>query len=265
VDYDMWLGPAPERTFNPNRFHYNWHWHWDYGCGDIGNQGVHQMDIARWGLGKGLPVRVMSLGGRFGYKDQAETPNTQIAALEYEDGQQIIFEVRGLATDKYMGQGIGNLFHGEKGYLSGTKPYDADGKGTSLKSVEIRSLPGGGNHFRNFIEAVKSGKQEDLAADVLEGHLSSALCHLGNISYRMGEPHPINSKKKPFGDNEAANESFERMKKHLEDNGVSLDTPMQVGPWLKFDPEKETFPDNDKACKLLTREYRHPYIVPEQP
>src|SRR5262249_2660510 len=117
VDYNIWLGPAPERSFNPNRFHYEWHWNWDYGNGDIGNQGIHQMDIARWGLGKNeLPEQIISSGGRFGYKDDGQTPNTQVAAFRYPDAL-LEFEVRGLPTNDEKGVKIGNLFYGTKGYL----------------------------------------------------------------------------------------------------------------------------------------------------
>ncbi|MFN3486827.1 MAG: Gfo/Idh/MocA family protein, partial [Planctomycetota bacterium] len=117
VNYDLWLGPAPERPFNPNRFHYNWHWFWDYGNGDLGNQGIHQMDIARWGLGKNaLANKVISVGGRFGYEDDGETPNTQLCLYDYGDAQ-ILFEVRGLETEAYRGAKIGVVFHCENGYL----------------------------------------------------------------------------------------------------------------------------------------------------
>ena len=118
VDYNLWLGPAPERPFNPNRFHYNWHWFWDYGNGDLGNQGIHQMDIARWGLGKTeFPKAVQASGGRFGYKDDGETPNTQLVAFEFDDCQ-LQFEVRGLPTNDEAGVRIGDLFYGTEGILA---------------------------------------------------------------------------------------------------------------------------------------------------
>jgi predicted dehydrogenase len=264
VDYDLWLGPAPVRPFTRNRFHYNWHWHWDYGNGDIGNQGVHEMDVARWMIGKGLPKRVMSVGGRFGYEDDGETPNTQIACYDYGDGQQVIFEVRGLETPKYMGENIGNLVHCEKGHVSNNKVMDADGKVVGVDTKA--SPPGPGGHFQNFINAVRANDPKLLNAEILEGHFSAALCHLGNIPYRLGEMVPFDSKEPAFPGNDAGNETFDRMKAHLKENEVNL-TGLKYcrGPVLTFDPEKETFLGNEAANKLLRRDYRPPFVVPENP
>ncbi len=261
VDYDLWLGPAPVRPFNPNYFHYNWHWHWDTGNGDIGNQGVHEMDKARWYLGKNsLPLKVTSIGGRFGYEDDGETPNTQIVVFDYGDSQ-LMFEVRGLDTDKYMGEGIGNLVHCKDGYVAGTTAFDLKGQKISM---DVKEDGRATNHFRNFIEGAKSGKYETLNADVLDGHLSAALCHLANISYRLGEQRPI-TKDDPFTCEEG-NEAFNRMRKHLTENGVDLaKTQLRVGRTLSFDPKNEKFVGDPEADKLLTREYRKPFVVPENP
>jgi predicted dehydrogenase len=263
VDYDLWLGPAPTRPYNPNRFHYNWHWFWDYGNGDLGNQGVHEMDRARWGLNKNtLPTRVVSLGGRFGYEDDGETPNTLVAWYDYGDAE-LIFEVRGLDTDDYLKGRVATIFHCENGYMvngsySGATAFDKDGK-------KIQDFGGGGDHFRNFIDAVKSGKRADLNAEIEEGHLSAALCHLGNIPYRLGEMKPMGDK--PFGDIASANETYVRMKEHLTSNKVDCaSVKMRVGPMLTFDPKTEKFTgaQADAANKLTTREYRKPFVVPEQ-
>lgn len=260
VDYDLWLGPAPERPFNPNRFHYNWHWFWDTGNGDIGNQGVHQMDIALWGLGKTeLPRRVLSVGGRLGYKDQAETANTQVVWYDYGDAE-IVFEVRGLDTEPFMGQRIGNIFHCEKGYLAGTTAFDLDG--TKIP-IEAQDDGKGGDHFRVFVDAVRAGRKESPTADVAVGHLSSALCHLGNISYRLGEPRKL-SEEAPFGSIASGQEAYRRMREHLRENGVEADSPFRVGRLLDFDPVSETFKGSEEANRLLTREYRKPYVVPEK-
>lgn len=264
VDYDVWLGPAPKRPFNPNRFHYEWHWMWDYGSGDLGNQGIHQMDIARWALNKNqLPNSVIAVGGRFGYVDQGETPNTAIAFYDYGDAQ-LIFEVRGLPTEGVRDVKIGDIVYGENGYVVFSSNYgrsaafDLDGK-------EIRSFSGGGNHFRNFLDAVRSRKMDDLNAPVTEGHLSSALCHLGNVSYRLGEKAPFSTKTKRFGDNKEAYETFARMEEHLAQNGVKLEeTQYQVGRSLKLDPKRENFGSDKKANALLTREYRAPFVVPSK-
>ncbi len=202
VDYNVWLGPAPERPFNPNRFHYEWHWSWDYGNGDIGNQGIHQMDIARWGLNKNeLPKHVVASGGRYGYKDDGETPNTQIAAFKYDDCM-LEFEVRGLPTNAENGVKVGNLFYGTEGVLV----LNGDTWSTYFghKNEPGPKGQGGGDHFANFVDAVKSRKRESLKAEVLDGHLSSALCHLGNIAYRLGRGLKFDPKAETFvGDKEA--------------------------------------------------------------
>ncbi len=261
VDYNLWLGPAPVRPFNRNRFHYNWHWHFDYGCGDIGNQGVHEMDRARWGINKNtLPTKVVSVGGRLGYEDQADTPNTMVSWMDYGDAE-FIFEVRGLDTKDYMGAKIGVIFHCEKGYMvnpnyASATAFDADGK-------KLESFSGGGDHFANFVDAIKSGKHTDLNADIEEGHLSAALCHLANISYRMGKKAPM-SQADPFPGLDSAKEAYERMKQHLGENDVKADAPVLVGPLLTFDPKTEKFVGNPAADKLLTREYREPFVVPQQ-
>ena len=151
-------------------------------CGDLGNQGIHQMDDARWGLGETtLSKRVFSYGGRYGYEDAGETPNTQIVVHEFEDGKTLVFEVRGLKTAPIKGAGVGVIFYGSEGYLVMTASYN---KCTAfdLKGNVVKEFNGGGNHYDNFVKAVRSGKKEDLHADILEGHISSALCHTGNIS-----------------------------------------------------------------------------------
>ncbi len=257
VDYDLWLGPAPVGAFNPDRFHYEWHWNWDYGNGDIGNQGAHQMDVARWGLGKSDgPKSVVSLGGRFGYEDDGQTPNTQIAVLDYGDCK-IVFEVRGLVTEPYRKQHIGVVFHAEQGSLVignlENAAYGPDGE-------QIQRFSGGDDtqHFRNFVDAVRARKPEMLTADALEGHLSASLHHLANISHRLGSPQPM-SKDEPLGKYEEGNEAFRRFREHLTKNGVdAAKTPVVVGPTLAFDAKTEKFGD-ERADALLTREYRKPF------
>jgi predicted dehydrogenase len=262
VDYDLWLGPAPVRPFNPNRFHYEWHWNWDYGNGDIGNQGIHEMDVARWGLGRGLPRRVISVGGRFGYEDDGQTPNTQIALFDYGDSA-LIFEVRGLPAEDYRSTLIGNVFHGSEGFIAagGKGVHAFDVKGERVKTF---GWEGSVDHFRNFIDAVRSRKDADLSAPAVEGHLSCVLVHLANISYRLGEPRPF-PKSGPFGAYLEADESFWRFREHLRDNGVDLATArLQVGRLLEFDPQAERFVGDDAANALLSREYRKPFEVPER-
>ncbi len=270
VDFNLWLGPAPEQPFHTNLVHYNWHWFWDFGNGDIGNQGVHQFDIARWMLpGATLPKTVLSMGGRFGYKDQGQTPNTQISVLDYGDAQ-IIFEVRGLKTNDYLGQKVGNIVHLEQGTIANNKFYPKGStEGEPLPKVDDTRGPsaggGDGGHFGNFIAAVRSRHVSDLNADILEGHYSSALCHLANLSYRLGEPIPFNKKTKAFGDNKDAYETIGRMEEHLSgDNGIALDgLTYQLGRKLTVDAEKETT-DSPEANALLTRNYRKPFVVPDK-
>ncbi len=264
VDYDLWLGPAPVRPFNPSRFHYNWHWHWDYGNGDLGNQGIHQMDIARWGLGKKeLAKKAVSVGGRLGYEDDGETPNTQIVWLDYGDSE-LLFEVRGLETDAYREAKIGVIFHCEKGYMvnptyTSATVFDPDGN-------KVQTFAGGRDedHFRNFVDCVMGGKPGELNADIEEGHLSSALCHLGNVSHRLGEL-KATYKANPFPESEAAADTFHRMKEHLDQNGVKATlSQVSVGRTLSIDPKTETCVGDAEANKLFTREYRAPFVVPEQ-
>jgi predicted dehydrogenase len=267
MDYDIWSGPAPlkppHRKTDRGTVHYHWHWFWDYGNGDLGNQGIHQMDVARWGIGADrLPASVISFGGRLGYKDDGETPNTEIAFMDYGD-VQLVFETRGLPTPKFKGADVGNVFHGTEGYVVLTSyttgaAFDKDGK-------QVEKFEGGGNHHRNFIEAVRSRKSTDLHADIAEGHLSSALCHLANISYRCGTDVPFNEKTKAFGDNKEAYETFERTMDHLKENKVPMDGQMyRLGKRLQVDVAKERFVDDAQADALLTRPYRKPFVVPTE-
>ena len=227
------------------------------------------MDKARWGLNKdGLPGAVISVGGRFGYVDDGETANTQICVFDYSDSQ-LIFEVRGLNTDdlrpvkggKAQGAKIGNIFYGTEGVMvvpdySKAFVYSPDG-------TEIKRFTGGEDHFANFIKAVRSRKREDQTADIVEGHLSSALCHLGNISYRLGTEEPFNMKSKAFGDNKEAAETFLRMEEHLKDNNVKLgETKYRVGRALKVEAKTESFVNDKEADAMLTREYRKGFEVP---
>jgi hypothetical protein len=257
VDYDLWLGPAPKKPVLRKRFHYDWHWFWDYGNGDLGNQGIHEMDKARWGLQKNtLCQAVISIGGRVGYEDAGETANTQICVFDYGDSQ-LIFEVRGLPTKDLLGCRIGNIWYGDKGYVVSTN-YNS-GAAFTPDGQLIKKFQGGGNHFANFIQAVKSRKVSDLHADIEEGHLSSALCHLGNISYRLGKPYHPGAEKELTKEGQ---EAFARMVEHLRENQVTQLELLRVGPLLKFDPKVERFVGNNEANALLSREYRKGFEIP---
>ncbi len=264
VDYNLWAGPAPMDPVMRKQFHYDWHWFWDYGCGDVGNQGIHEMDKCRWALGKNeLSNGVVSVGGRFGYIDDGQTPNTQICVFDYGDSE-LIFEVRGLKTDPLKNVKIGNIIYGSDGYLVITDYANAV---AFTKDGEIlKEFSGGGDHFANFVKAVRSRKVSDLHADILDGHLSSALCHLGNVSYRLGRALPFGTKSEALGDDKAVAETFERMEQHLKENKVPLEeTKYHVGRKLKLDPKTETFIGDKEADALLTRQYRKGFEVPTAP
>ena len=266
VNYDMWSGPAQMTTLTRPKFHYDWHWQWETGNGDLGNQGIHQMDIARWGLNEmSLGETVLSYGGRFGYEDAGETANTQVCIHQYAGGRRLVFEVRGLKTEKYKDAGVGVIFSGSNGYAvmpsyNGGTQFDKDGN-------KVKDFGGGGddNHFGNFVKAVRSRNIEDLNADILQGHLSSALCHVGNISYRLGTPVAAKDiTAKLQGDDEAL-ETFDRFQQHLLDNKVDpATTKITLGPKLTLAGKEEFSGERAaEANKLTTREYRAPYIVPQ--
>lgn len=268
VDYNVWLGPAAEQPVTRPKFHYDWHWQWDFGNGDLGNQGVHQMDIARWGLGvTGLGRSVLSYGGRLGYEDAGETANTQVNIHDFGN-KQLVFEVRGLPTEPLRGASVGVIFYGTEGYGVSTSNYakaavfDNDGK-------LIQEFSGGGEnlHYANFIDAVRSRKAEQLNAPLLEGHFSAALCHLGNISYRLGQMIGLKEAEERLGGQGEAVRTFGRFAEHLTQNGVDLaQTKLRFGRRLELQADAEQFTGEDVALanQMLTREYRAPFVVPDE-
>ncbi|MCA9151417.1 MAG: Gfo/Idh/MocA family oxidoreductase, partial [Planctomycetales bacterium] len=266
VDYSLWSGPAPLEPVTRPKFHYDWHWQFLYGNGDLGNQGIHQMDLARWGLGVNqLSQSVISYGGRFGYVDAGNTANTQVVIHDYGD-KTLVFEVRGLETKNYKGANVGVIFEGSDGYLVMTS-Y-SDGAAFDKDGNTIRKFSGGGDHhhYANFVKAVRSRNSQDLNADILEGHLSSALCHLGNISYQMGETVSNDEaveRLQAIRSSDDVKATMDRVVEHLTENNVDLSaSPFRMGALLPFNPETETFVDNATADTMLTREYRAPFVVP---
>ncbi len=282
VNADLWYGPAPITKLTRPKFHYDWHWQWDYGCGDLGNQGIHQMDIARWGLGlDSLSSNVISYGGRYGYQDAGETPNTQVIVHDFGK-KSLVFEVRGLKTQHLSingtetaaaggkeskapkdNAGVGVIFYGSEGYVVCPSyeegvVFDKDGK-------HVKTFAKGGDHYANFLKGVRSRNIADLHGEIQEGHLSSALCHTGNISYRLGTPVKPGEAIERLKDLKIKNEdvaaTFDRVTKHLADNKASPES-VQLGTWLTMDPKAETFVGNAAADAMLTREYRAPYVVP---
>jgi predicted dehydrogenase len=242
VHYDLWLGPAPKRPFTRNRFHYNWHWFWDYGNGDMGNQGVHEMDIARWGLNVKLPTKIHTAGGHFMFEDDQETPNHLLAVFEFpnptgkgERKKILQFEVRHWITNSegnlsdlnetgntYMTSAennIGNLFYGSEGYMSKNVNQWQSYLGRNKEPGERGE--GLGNHYQDFINAIRANDQNLAKGDIKEGFYSCTLIHLGNIAYRLGRS-------------------------------------------LEFDPETMRFKSDEEANRMLSREYREPFVVPER-
>lgn len=266
LDFDLWLGPASTRPFNTNLVHYNWHWMWDFGDGEIGNMGSHQIDVCRWALPAGAaPKSVVSLGGRFGYKDEGQTPNTHLTMIDFGE-VALLLEIRGLIDDKHWK--ITNEFYTDEGAIRDGK-FFPKGKTEGLP-IAAPPTPGvpeqGPRHMQNFIDCVRSRKREDLHAEILEGHRSTLLTHLGNISYRLGEDVPFDKLTKPFNGDEIVRQSFEDMKRHLAgDAGLDLaNTTCRLGRRLQFDAEAEKFVGAADANQLLTRPYRGPFVVPEE-
>jgi len=255
VNYDLWTGPSPLHPFTRNRFHYNWHWFWDTGNGDIGNQGIHQMDVARWGLGVKFPNKVAATGGHFMFDDDQETPNTLNAVFEFHQPEGkpklLEFEVRHWLTNEEAGIGslgfgvaipgflgppprhprphpevgggsVGDIFYGSKGYMAMSNEEFPSYR-TWLGEGQERGPSGSreGNNWQNFIDCVRTRKQEDVNAPIEEGYISCALVHLANASYRLGRT-------------------------------------------LHFDPEAEQVIGDEEANKLLHGTYRAPYVIPEQ-
>jgi len=278
LDYNLWLGPAPWLPYHENLVHYNWHWFWETGNGEIGNQGVHQMDIARWAItaatGKAGPKRVISIGDRWvdeptrQFKDQGQTPNMHLTVFDF-DGVLLVFEIVGLvgkkgADGQVYPQKVDNEFITDEGILREGRffPKGSD-KPVELK-VDVK--PRSGNPFRNFIDCIRSGRREDLDADILDGHLSSALCHLGNISWRLGHQVPGTTKPDFLGWHEEVAKSWDVITTTLKGT-LGLDiakTTYQLGAELYYDAEKEKFVNNPEADKLLTRDYREPFVVTKE-
>lgn len=241
VNYDLWTGPAPQKPFNRNRFHYNWHWHWDYGNGDMGNQGVHEMDVARWGLGVKLPTKITAMGAHVMFEDAQNTPNVLMAMFEFpnpkgeRDKKKILqFEVRHWMsnpegnhlgsresqTNAYMTSSanvVGNIFYGSKGYMLKDVNHWQTYMGKNREPGERGE--GFGNHYQNFIDAIRAQDPGKLTSPIEEGFYSCALIHLGNIAFRVGRT-------------------------------------------IHFDPDKQEIINDPEAQALMTREYRSPYTIP---
>ncbi|MBI1895478.1 MAG: Gfo/Idh/MocA family oxidoreductase [Acidobacteria bacterium] len=223
VEYDTWIGPAPFLPFNENRFHYKWHWHWNFGTGDIGNDGVHQMDIARWALGVELPFEVSGMGRKLFFDDDQQTPDTMTITYNFTD-KVLMFEMRIWNSYGMEGQDNGVAVYGTTGMVHigrwnrkwGYKVYDAKGK--LVEDESAGELDNDVAHARNFLDCVKSRKAPH--AEIEIGHISSSLCHLGNLVARTGRR-------------------------------------------IKYDAAVENIPGDAEAARLLGREYRKHWAVPK--
>ncbi len=222
IDYNLWTGPAQMEPYSERHVHYNWHWTWNYGNGDVGNQGIHETDLCMWGLGVDtLPNKVTSMGGKFLFDDDKQTPEVQTSIYHYTGINKMIqFEVRHWCTNEEDGAGVGNLFYGSEGYMV-VKGYDQYEIFLGQKREKGPSRKAGGDHYANWIKAIRSRKTADQNGPVETAHLSSSLAHLGNISYRLGRQ-------------------------------------------LDFDPKTERFVNDAEANKMIKRNYRAPFVVPEK-
>jgi predicted dehydrogenase len=277
LDYDLWCGPAPKKPLMRKQLHYEWHWFWDTGNGEMGNNGIHVIDIARWALGQDQPPpRALSIGGRFAFHDCGETANTQIALFDYQPAP-ILCEVRNVSAGKgaasmgtFRGHNKGVLIDCEGGFFAGDASggalFDRAGK-------KIQDLTDGDRadaleraHLSSFVAAVRSRQARDLAAEAIEGHRSTACCHMANVSHRLGKLAPPDSLRAAITENEELADAFDRCREYLRHNGVDLDaTPATLGPWVTFDAKQGRFTGEfaDAANKLSRRAYREPFAVPE--
>ncbi len=272
VDYNLFQGPAPFVPLMRQNLHYDWHWFWDTGTGEVGNLGAHNIDESRWAIGQQqIAPGAISIGGRIGLDDDGQTANTQITFFDYKP-VPIIYEVRGLrrrrdlrASDHYRGTNFGMVVQCEGGYFQGGR---GGGWAYDNNHNRIKQFPGdgGGGHQNNFIEAMRSRKVMDLIADVLEGHISASLCHMANISYRLGRKEPADKIKEIISGNSILEESLDSCLVHLNANKIDLGKePLTIGPYLTFDQTSEKFVGefSDMANMYISRNYREPFIVPE--
>lgn len=280
LDYDLYCGPAPVKPLRRKELHYDWHWVWSTGTGDLGNSGIHAFDVCRWFAGyEGLPPRAICIGGRFGVDDAGETPNTQLTVLDYKPAP-IFIENRNLpvekgdkAMDHLRGIREGVVLQCEAGYFAGFRGggWAYDNQGNKIKQFKG---DGGGAHQANFIRAVRDRKPGLLNAPIQKGHVSSAVCHLGNLSYRLGTGAAPARLQEIARDFKQAGRTLDRLAEHLRANEVNLaETPMALGPWLTVDPDTEEIagvtgtdvPNAlEEARRLAHGSYRRPFVVPER-
>ena len=272
VDYKLWSAPRPEMPVMRKQFHYDWHWQWPYGNGDIGNQGPHQYDVARWALGDPdtLPKQVMSFGNRWGYIDDGHSANCQIAFHPYEP-VPLIMDKFGLPSRNvdpksgeppYKGIRTGNIIHCEGGYVAESKAYDNEGK-TITKFENFLTGP---EHMKNFIDSIRAGKYTKDVLHIRHGHHAACLAHLANVSYRLGKAMKADEIRERLQGDKFGQELYAEFLKNLANNGIDLAAqPIVAGPWLDFDPATHQFTGEfaTEANKLCVEEYAAGFELPE--
>jgi predicted dehydrogenase len=196
LDYDLWQGPAPRKPYKDNIIHYNWHWFWNWGTGEALNNGVHMIDLARWGLNAEFPIRVTSAGGRYRYNDDWQTPDTQVITLEFNNNTSVTWEGRSCNGKDIEGASVGVIFYGDTGSMfidgNGYTLYDLDSKEKKMvkdESVNALNVTGPAEHLdvlhiQNLLSALTKGAR--LNSHIAEGHKSTLLCQPGNIAIRSG-------------------------------------------------------------------------------
>ncbi len=271
LDFDLWAGPAPKVVPIRKKLHYDWHWNRVTGNGDLGNQNPHELDKCRWALGKQeLPKRVVSLGGRLGYIDNGDVANSQVTIFSWDDAI-LISDVRGLpirtpvtfglAKAKPFG-GAATIFYGTEGFA--VAPSYNSGAAFDYEGNELKAWSGGSyqQHFANFVKAIRSRRHEDLHLDIEDGHLSSALAHLGNVSWALGEPVAPGTRPTLAAGDPHVVASLDTFNGYLTDHQIDFEkTTLKLGRELTIDPQTERSTD-DEADRLFTRDYRKGYELP---
>jgi predicted dehydrogenase len=276
VDYDLWCGPMSKGPLMRRQLHYEWHWFWDTGNGEMGNNGVHVIDLCRWALGQNEPPpRAISIGGRLGFDDCGETANTQVALFDYQPAPMIC-EIRNVSVAKepnpigrYRNLTQGIIIDCENGYFAGDATGGAlfDKQGKKIKDItddgESKGLETA--HLSNFAGAVRSRKRTDLVAEATDGYLSAVCCHMANVSHRLGKQTSSETIRATVKEQRELSDAFERCAEYLRENAIDLkSSEATLGPWVTFDPDQQRFIKDfaEAADKLSTRHYREPFVVP---
>ncbi|MBN2022337.1 MAG: Gfo/Idh/MocA family oxidoreductase [Pirellulales bacterium] len=279
IDYDLWCGPAAMQPVYRPKLQYDCSFDWNTGDGESCNQGVHEIDIARWLLNEPLlPRRAMSIGGRFNFDDAGNVPNTQIAYYDFPSAP-VLYEVHNLPTAKkwmtsfdlmrkhvpnFRGLATGVCAECEGGHAMISNYASVGGSVHDREGKLVKKFTGPERHFENFIEAVRAGDRNLLNADVLEGHLSTSVTHVGNISYRVGAPADHREMRRQVQDIPVLNEMYDRLLDHLRAHEIDLESKsVTLGPWLDVDRENECFKDHPEANRIARGFYRAPFTVPE--